>query len=401
MNKKSLVNFWVFLFVVIAVLLKAYFLSQRGYEMDIATFLEWSGKIRSEGFWSLYSSGYQSSLDYPPLVPLIGKYWLDLRGSFSVNELTFFKLMPTVAELFFSLITALIVYRSKSQYKIPLLAFVIIQPALGLITSAWGQVDSILSLFIIGAFVLIERNLYLSSLLLFLAFLTKPQAVLAIFIYFLILLFRKGFLNFMKQVAFWLLLIVIMVALFSVKNSDFLSVYLLSAGRYPHLSMNAFNFWWLFFGEQSHTISDAIGTLVTYKNLGFLLFGGFLIPAVLFLYKKARTLPDYFLVLAYIYIIFFNFPTQIHERYIFPALALLPIAVIRDKRLLWSYILLSITLFVNNYAILQYAYPQFPVFNFLVPESWVGDWTKVIAAANVGLVIYLAFYLSYEAYKKD
>ena len=193
----------------------------------------------------------------------------------------------------------------------------------------------------------------------------------------------------------------IMILLFKTQNSNFLSVYLLSTGRYPHPSMNAFNFWWVFFGEQSHTISDSLGSVVSYKSLGYTLFAVFLVPAIYFLYKKAKTTADYFLVVSYSYILFFVFPTQIHERYIFPALALLPFAVVKSRNLFWVYVVLSITLFINNYAILQYAFPQFDALAFLNPVSWVGDWTRVLAVANVVLAVYLAFYFLYETYKKD
>jgi Gpi18-like mannosyltransferase len=393
--------FYIVLFSVVAILLKLYFLSQRGYEMDIATFLEWSRKITEGGFWSLYSSGYQSGLDYPPLVPLIGHYWIQLGDLLGINDMLNFKLLTTIAEIIFSALTAVFVYRSKSSYKIPLLAFVIIQPALGLITSAWGQVDSILSLFVIMAFLALEKNLYLSTFLLFIAFLTKPQAALAIMVYFFVVLFKKGFFNFIKQGVWFAVLVGFMMFLFNLKGSNFLSVYLMSTGRYPHPSMNAFNFWWVFFGEQAHSISDSLGTVISYKNLGFLLFGAFMLPAIYYLYKKAKDLSDYFLVASYFYIIFFVFPTQIHERYIFPALALLPFAMVKNKSFFWLYLVLSATLFLNNYAILQYAYPQFPVLSFLSPESWVGVWTEPIAIANVLIAIYLAIYFIYESYKKS
>lgn len=403
MSKKSQISIgsWIVIFSLLAIALKWYFFVQRGYEMDIATFIGWSDKIKEGGFWSLYSSGYQSGVDYPPLIPLVGHYWLMLRGSLPFTDFQVFKLMPTLAEIIFSILTAIFVLRSKSKYKIPLLAFVIIQPALGVVTTAWGQVDSILSLFIICAFLLFDQNLYLASFFLFLALLTKPQALLAIMVFFLAVLFRKGFFNFLKQGLFWIVMMGIMMVIFSLHSSNFLSVYLMSTGRYPHPSMNAFNFWWVFFGEQSNSISDSLGNLVSYKTLGYALFAGFLVPAVYFLYKKAKTLPDYFLVLAYTYILFFDFPTQIHERYIFPALALLPFAAVKSKKLFWVYIALTVTLFLNNYAILQYAFPQFTELAFLNPVSWVGDWTRIIAIANLAIAVYLAYYFLYETFKQD
>jgi hypothetical protein len=126
-----------------------------------------------------------------------------------------------------------------------------------------------------------------------------------------------------------------------------------------------------------------------------------MIPGIIWLYKRAKGIADYFLVASYAYIIFFVFPTQIHERYIFPALALLPFAVIKSKKFFWLYLALSVTLFLNNFAILQGAYPQFPILSFLAPGSWEGSWTQWVAAVNVLIAIYLAGYFIYESFKKD
>jgi len=387
--------------IVLGILLRIYFLFQAGYELDINTFIYWSHKITEGGFWSLYTTNYQSGLDYPPLIPYLGNYWLCLKFFFNLADQQIFKLLPTLAEIIFSLIAAIFVWKSKSQYKTYLLALVIIQPALSLITTAWGQVDAVLALFLICAFILIEKNLYLSTLFLFLALLTKPQALFGIFIFYVIVLFRKGFLNALKQFAFFLILAGGMYWLFASHSSDFLAVYLLSSSRYPLLSLNAFNFWWLLFGSSSFSISDTIGQILSYKTIGLCLFAAFLAPAIFYIYKKAKSLPEYFLAASYIYLLFFTFPTQIHERYLYPAIALLPFAAIKNKKIFWVYVILSVTLFLNNYAVLQSVFPQFKEIASTLYLPISSSFTKVISLVNVIVAIYMASNFIYESFKKD
>ncbi len=403
-NKK--ISTKILLIVVISIalglLLRWYLLFQPGYEMDIATFIYWSNKIKEGGFWSLYTSNYQSGLDYPPLIPLLGNYWLNWQNLFTLTAPQMFKLMPTLAEIIFSVIAAIFVYRSKSKYVNILLPLVIIQPALSLITTGWGQVDSILSLFIICALVLIDKNLYLGSLFVFLALLTKPQAYFGIFVFYLVILFRKGWKVALQQAVFFFVLVAIAYLVFRQNGSDFLAVYMLSSSRYPYNSMNAFNLWWLIDGSKSINISDTIGNVFSSKQVGIGLFAIFVLPMVLYLYKKAKTIPEYFLAASYMYLIFFVFPTQIHERYLFPAIALLPFAAVKDKRILWIYILLSITLLLNNYSVLISAFPQFFALDKInIYLNLGGNWTKLIALVNVVIAAYLALFFIYESFKKN
>lgn len=404
MPKKSpfISSLIITLSAVAAILLKYYFLHQRGYEMDIATFISWSQRISDAGFWSLYSAGYQSGLDYPPLIPYLGHYWLMMDGAMALTSLQLFKLMPTLAEVIFTIIAAIFVYRSKSKYTNILLPLVIIQPALALVTTAWGQVDAILSLFIICGILLIDTSLYLGTIFMFLAFLTKPQAYFGIFIFYLIVLFRKGWKVALRQAVFFAVLLAIAYLIFRHYGSDFLAVYMLSSSRYPYNSMNAFNLWWLLDGSQAIHISDSLGNFVTFKQLGLGLFAAFLVPVIWYLYKKAKTIPEYFLAASYIYLIFFVFPTQIHERYLFPAIALAPFAAVKDKKIFWIYILLTITLFLNNYSVLNSAFPQFEALAKLNTYLDLGgSWTKAVALVNLLIAIYLALYFIYESFKKS
>jgi len=395
----------IFLVVLLAAAIgiRLYFLRLPGYDFDIQSFLGWGNKINENGFWNLYSGNYYSGsgLNYPPLVPLLTSWWLSFGKLFGqINPVYFFKILPTIFEVLLVVVSSWVILSSNIKYKGTLLAVVVLQPALALVSSAWGQVDSILALMILLSFLLFEKNKYLGTILMFLALLVKPQALIAAGIYFLYLLSKRNFTDFFKQLAVFAALLALAIFSFRIfGKSDFLSPYLNSVGNFTNSSLNAFNIWWVMHGAQSWNIQDTVQTAgLTYKSLGMILFAIFEVPAIIYLFYKAKKLPEVLLVVAYSYLAFFIFPTEIHERYLFPAVALFAIPAILNKNIFWVYFTLSITFLVNIFAVLQSVYPQFPFLQYNLLNS---TWTQAVAVINVLVCIYLGIYLLYEAAKTD
>ena len=380
--------------LVLGILLRIYFLYKPGYQTDIGSFLQWGNQIKDGGFWSLFGGNYYQTkgIDYPPLIPLITSWWLSFGSVFpKINLVAFFKILPTIFELALVVISALYIIKSKSKYIYILLPLVLIQPAMALVTSAWGQVDVIMSLFILLAFLALDKNKYLTTILLFLAVITKPQAAIAIGIYFLYLLLKEKFLDFISQLLFFFLLIAITILIFTdFGNSSFLSVYLNSVGHYTSVSLHAFNIWWLGFGIKSWNVKDTLGSPITYKMLGFILLILSAIPVVVNIIRSAKKPEDLLLLTSYSCLAFFLLPTEMHERYLFPTIALMAIPAAKNRGLLISYILISATFFLNCYAVLQSTFPQFSIGG---GNLLAGGWTKVVALVNILIIIYLAIYL--------
>jgi len=382
----------------IAIWLRLYFLHQPGYINDINSFLAWGNQIKSSGFWSLYSH-YAGYLDYPPLVPIITSWWLKIGEIFKFeNPFYFFKILPTIFEVALVIISASYVLRSKAKYKEALLAVIIIQPALSLITSAWGQVDSILVLLMILGYLLVDKNEFIGTALMFLALLTKPQALIGVFVYFVYLLLHKGAVNFLKQAGFFAVLIAAAFLIFKTKDADFFSVYFLSSSRYQYLSVNAFNLWWLLKGAPSFDLKDTATSGISARTLGLTFFAAFSAPALFYLWKKAKKIPEVLLVVSYFYLAFFVFLTQMHERYLYPAVALLAISAILNKKIFWVYLILTATLFLNCFAVLQSTFPQFTsIIHQNMGNLLTANWTRAAAAVNVIVALYLALYFAYES----
>lgn len=392
---------FILIICAVAVVIRVYFLRLPGFTFDIDALLKMGNAIRDGGFWSVYNPqnivivGY-----YPPLIPAMIGSWISLGKHFHVlSEIDlsiYFKILPTIFELVLTLITALYVFRTNIKYKGALIGLIILQPALALVTSGWGQVDAIFTLFILLGFLVSEKNLTMSTFLIFLALFSKPQAIPAVLIYFIYLLFKKGGKKFLGQILIFAVLLLISEVIFRIfGHMSFVSIFTSAPGFFTNISLNAFNVWWLLHGASSWNILDTTGN---YKSIGLLLFVIFEVPAILYLIFKAKKMPEILLVVAYSYLAFFIFPTEIHERYLYTAVALFAIPAILNKNIFWVYCILTVTFFVNIFAVFQADYGQIAVFQ---SNLLGGSWTQIVAAINIFVCIYLGIYFLYETLKTN
>lgn len=384
---------------VVAVYLRYYFWINPGYVGDIKNFFwPWGQTIFKDGFWALYKQGYYPGVDYPPLIPLLTS-WLMHASVFIWGKLDFdsfiyfFKILPTFLEIIFLSISIILVYRSKISYTYWLIGFIILQPGLAFVSTAWGQVDAVLMCFIFLAFVFLDKKKYtISSGFLFLALLTKPQAILACAIYFFILLLNREYRQLVFQTLILLFLVGGMAILFWYNTgANFFAPYLGAIGRYTTLSSYAFNFWWAVFHNKCEVIADTdiIGFL-SYRSWGLVLFVLSQIPLFLYFLKSERKLPHVLLGISYVYLMFFLFSSQMHERYLYYSVALLAVPAVLNKKIFGLYIILSITLFINCFALVDAAYHSFNFFKEDPIPQWWTQWIAIInVTIGVGVIIYL------------
>ncbi|MCV0402156.1 MAG: phospholipid carrier-dependent glycosyltransferase [Chloroflexi bacterium] len=130
-----------------------------------------------------------------------------------------------------------------------------------------------------------------------------------------------------------------------------------AAGTYTGYSINAFNLWrnpWTGLGD-TLTWGDDTGTAVvlggmslTWQSIGTLLF---VVVAVLALVQVARRddLRGVLVASLLLAIAFFVLPTRVHERYLFPALALAAPLLFAGRSWPWIYGGLSLSFFANVY----------------------------------------------------
>jgi len=125
------------------------------------------------------------------------------------------------------------------------------------------------------------------------------------------------------------------------------NIYFGAYNNYQYTSINAFNLWGMF----GLWIPDA-----GFYIVGWVLFATFAAFTLYVLYKRFHVSGNTLAIYAAFMLIFafFMLPTRIHERYLFPAIAMLVLLIPLSKKVRPLYIALTATLFVNEAYVLYY-----------------------------------------------
>jgi 4-amino-4-deoxy-L-arabinose transferase-like glycosyltransferase len=140
-------------------------------------------------------------------------------------------------------------------------------------------------------------------------------------------------------------------------TSSLIGKFIEAAGTYTGLTVNAFNLWrnpWSGLGDTLHWGDDTVtalavgGLAVTWQQVGTLLFAA---AALLALVQVARRddLRGVLIASLVLAVAFFVLPTRVHERYLFPALALAAPLLLSSRVWPWVYAGLSVNFFFNVY----------------------------------------------------
>ena len=165
--------------------------------------------------------------------------------------------------------------------------------------------------------------------------------------------------------------------------------YLQAVDTYPYLSLNALNIWYALFANPWTFDNLKALSVLTYKHVGYALValaGGMIL--YLLGKKKPITVPGLYLSCACMMLSFYLFSTQMHERYIIPAIVLLCMLVAHHPRSLAAAIPLTLTTMVNL-VLVTYNQMQLPITKWLV---------YVNLASFVGLLFMLARKNKTESY---
>jgi Gpi18-like mannosyltransferase len=220
-------------------------------------------------------------------------------------------------------------------------------------TLYWGQVDAIHTALVFAAFVTAFKEKLAWSIVLFmLAFNMKTQSIIFMPILGLVWLpllkgNGKAILKGIVAIAVIQVLILLPFILHGTLNKVWHN--LVGVVDYnPFASMRAYNFWYLLLWENSDSpryVSDLNTWMgITYKNWGFIMFCTASAITLMPVFLKTITkllkserfgfadAEQFFLSTALITVIFFYFPTQMHERYSHPALLFAGAYFVLSKR---------------------------------------------------------------------
>ena len=340
-----------------------------GHESDQSLWIRWSRHINSMGLRHAYASG----TDYLPFYQYI--MWIYGKLVHNPDAIALRIGYLRCFTLFFDFLGLWYAYRwlNRKPDFLFLLLFSILNLSYSYNTVIWGQVDGIMSTMIfISLYYAYRKKIILSSIWFILALNMKLQSVVFLPLWGLLCLFalvdKKSW-----QVAIYALLVMTAIQLlillpFMAEKEGMAGIWhaaIGSVGRYPRVSMNAFNFWHLSIPQDPWNVSDEsiwIGSF-SYKRIGLLLFFTFslaaLWPLIRVVWQKIRrkestiSRQEVWLTGSLLVILFFFFNTEMHERYCHPAFIFLTAYAFHTRRFL-PYVLFSLAYFLNLEKVLQF-----------------------------------------------
>ncbi len=378
----------LYVFVIIALVIRLVAaVIYKGFEVDIGCFALWGDIMADRGIANFYSDGM--FCDYPPLYMIVLGIVSSIADVFSVDlqqgiGLAFLKAPAIICDAVAAVMIAHIAKKHLGEKLGVILgvAYAFLPTAI-LNSAIWGQVDSVLVLFMLITFWLIDNDQFGFSVLTFaVGLLFKPQAILfgpimllvAIHEFYVIYLdftnhrkqsgkmrLIKGFGGLIISVLIFVLLSLIMrngqsTVPFELTDSITIEVdwllgkYLTTLGSYDYATLSSFGIMGLLDGQWIPSETEVFNG-VTYGQLGtaLLVFVGLLVVGI-FVYlmcninkqgkkaKKDKTLDTgwFWLLAALMVAGAVTVSTRTHERYMFPVILMMLMSFVhfKDIRLL-------------------------------------------------------------------
>ena len=352
-------NLAIAIIILIGVALRLLVTRAQGFPSDVGTFMAWAEKLAAVGPGRFYEPGYFS--DYPP--GFLYVLWL-LGTLFDGDVLRFaVKAISIPADIGIVLLIVPFVRRHVGSVAAILAAAIwMLQPAPIFAGPYWGQVDAVGTVPFLAALLAAgARRWGLAGVLAGLATMTKPQFGLVLGVVLVAaaveLARARDWAPLLRSGGAALATLVAIAVPFGMTPGSFIALVRSAAETYPYSSLYAFNGWSMLLDFWQ----DDAGWTVP----GAILLAAGLIASVVPLWWRRDT-AALLAVGAAAVMAFYFLPTRAHERYLFPALALLlPFAVTR-RRILVPYLIFAAMFFVTLY----FAFTRYPQ-NDLQAPPWL------------------------------
>lgn len=432
--------FYIFLFL--GLLIRLFLVPVAGFKADVAFWKGWGLAVADKGIlWLVNNTNY----NYPPgfayVLWVINKIYAFFGNPYDINEywadnnalyLFLIKLITIIADLvvvwMIVKIGHLVVIPIKSGLKITgspiwsgmtkkiiqiLALFYFLNPAVIYDGVVWGQVDQFgLAFFLTSAYLLLTDKPRWASTVLIIGCLMKFQNIIFLPLFFLYVLRRFSFKEMISSLAIALATFLVVVSPFIFGRQVEKLIWLLTVNSdwFPWYSLNSFNLWWILSGLKGMEMNDKhlfLG-IISAKQFGLFMFifAYFISSVTVFFSKHENLFKNFILACALAVFAFFHLLTQSHERYLFPALGMMPILYLystnlkqdsRSKQLSlisWELllgILISIFFFLNMYLSMGWNYPDQVVPAFTKSQTLGLSWVISV----IQIVLFMTFSVWY------
>ncbi len=343
-------------------------------------FLAWARATGGARPWDVYTPGVGADdCDYPPLVPYFlaaaeGARLLMGAAPVSAMAILLLKLPSLVAHLLLvptALSGLLGLDDDRAARRVAL--FLAWSPALFVNAALWGQFDVLLTLFMLASVLALLRDQpVLAGAALGLALATKLLAVVLLPVLALYAWRRLGKREVARGAGAALLVMGLLAApnVIAGRGRAMLAAYTGAVGYYPYRTAEAYNTWYLLDRydvlvrgmsppEARRDDRPVLGP-VTFHHIGMFAFG--VATGLILLALARRPTPKALRWAASLQLFaFFMLPTQVHQRYIVPAVAVMALIAPHTRRGLLLFAGVTLTATLNQGLDLVRALPALPI----------------------------------------
>ena len=335
-----------------------------GYEVDVNCFTGWGQIVANVGPMDFYDQGF---CDYPPGY----LYVLGLEGLIadvlsltpgSAGYLLLIKLPPMACDLGIAYLLYSMGKRyGKSTWALLAAAAYAFMPAALIDSAMWGQMDSVLTLLMLlvtDAF--LKKKYSIAAIWYGVALMVKPQALmlgpilLGGYVLPIIENPKQGVKKLLIGIGLCLGVAGVIAVPFLIKQpiGFIFEKYFSTLSSYPYATVNALNLFYILGGNWAAQETAIMGlSYAAWGTIGMLAS----VALALVMMFKGREMRSVVLATALMLVGVFCLGVRMHERYMYPALALMLLAALlyADKRLWAIFAGLSVTNAVNIYIVLQ------------------------------------------------
>lgn len=337
-------------------------LHTRGFVGDQRIFWGWMQAIHQYGLPSVYRT---MDVDYPPVyLWVLGLYArLASAGHWAVPPTGAGMKWPGIAIAAAAMPLFYWVTRGvRPGWRVFILAFFCLNPAVIYDTAVWGQVDILDGILVLAALAWYLRRPALAGGSWAVGLLAKFQSIVVLPVLgglWLRDLAQRSYRRaawFAAGAALPLLAVSLYFAGTGTLGQMVFKAYIATTGEYPYVTLNAMNVWYFVYGGMPW-MPDTAPVLpgLTVKALGLILLAAATLYALVYLWWHADLRTAAVLkAAAMLSLAFFMLPTEIHERYILMAVMLSVAAAAFDRRWAWLAAGLTLSAWCNLMAVVSH-----------------------------------------------
>ncbi|MGH7926092.1 MAG: phospholipid carrier-dependent glycosyltransferase, partial [Candidatus Binatus sp.] len=357
-----------------------------GFGPDVGDYQAWASQIATFGPAHTYQQGF--FLDYPPGY-LYGLWLVGIiaHGIGATGE--FYRVIIESPAIVADFTLALLVYAFVRRGSRPEMAFVAmlmvaLNPALLFDTVVWGQSDSVMTFLTLLSIVTILGEQYeIAWGLAAIAVLVKPQGLMMLPVLGIWTMLETDFATWIRSGVALIAVAIIGIAPFQMGHewNWIIKLYTSTAAYYHETSVNAFNLMALLGGLRQPDSNTLAG--VSYFALGM----GLQVPLYAFvawILWRGRT-PTRLLFASFVAVFgFFMVAPRMHERYLYPAIALAAPLALEAPEMLAVFVAVSLTCLIN----LVYVLHTLNTVVFLNARDGLAMATSALNVVALGLAVY-------------